>query len=86
VTILAGQDDDPVVVRIHHAELPEVTVPKPTDAGVSLEEMNRSLPQGWEVFKTSEGRLLYVNESLDVTTWDHPAPPRTQFLSLSRPQ
>ena len=73
VTILPGQFDDAVHVKISHVELvppPETKFQRPP-----LEKIKKTLPEGWELFETLERRLVYRKTSeWKNVTWKHPDP------------
>lgn len=38
----------------------------------SMEEEIKPLPPGWEISRTPEGRLYYIDHNIKTTTWQHP--------------
>ncbi|KAI1410744.1 HET-domain-containing protein [Hypoxylon sp. FL1857] len=83
VTILPGKFDDPIRVKITHAQLdPPVQEDKPKR--MSLKEIRQTLPEGCKAYETLEGRVIFNTRNEDGrwrTTWSHPDPsfPRDKY-------
>lgn len=73
VTILPGKFRDPIRIEITHVPL----VP-PVQGGkaerLSVKEIQRTVPESWEVYETLEGRILFYDGYEGTTTWNHPDP------------
>ncbi|KAJ8119345.1 hypothetical protein ONZ43_g3688 [Nemania bipapillata] len=72
VTILPGEFGDPLRVDIEHKSLVTPEVPKSTR--LSVKEIRRTVPEGWDAYETLEGRILFENWEIRSTTWLHPDP------------
>lgn len=84
VTILPGEFDDPLRVQITHATQVRPT-PRKKPKRLSLGELQKTLPTGWLVYETSEGRVIFYNGEEDgLTSWEHPDPlfPRNDYDPL----
>ncbi|KAI1353846.1 HET-domain-containing protein [Xylaria sp. FL0043] len=72
VTILPGEFDDPIRAKITHEFL---VPPKDIESTrLSLEEIDRTLPEQWEAHETREGRIIFINYETMLTSWTHPDP------------
>ncbi|KAM0417359.1 hypothetical protein ACHAPT_012675 [Fusarium lateritium] len=77
VELLPGAFGDDIKLRIFHVALPQQK--RPSRQETSFNELERTLPPNWYVFRAGEGRYLYVlyNESDEYpisTSWTHPDP------------
>ncbi|KAI0168960.1 HET-domain-containing protein [Hypoxylon sp. FL1284] len=73
VTILPGKYQDPIRIQITHATLLQpATKFKPER--FSLEEIKKTLPGGWDVTITLEGRILFFDRKRKISSWVHPDP------------
>ncbi|KAI1120293.1 heterokaryon incompatibility protein-domain-containing protein [Nemania abortiva] len=72
VNILPGDFDDPILLEINHVHL----VPPPDDESrpkqPTLKELRATLPSGWTVHETYEGRVVF-EKGLEAS-WTHPDP------------
>ncbi|KAH8777850.1 heterokaryon incompatibility protein [Diaporthe sp. PMI_573] len=72
IEVLPGQFDDSLRVKIHHASLTE---PRGVvDPRMTIHQLKATLPKGWELYHTPEGRYLFWNAEDGTTTWEHPDP------------
>jgi len=78
VTLLPGEFIDPIRITIAHQPFiveSEKRRPIPT---LPTEEHRKSLPPGWYVFETLEGRWIYNymndEDGSDYSSWTHPDP------------
>ncbi|KAI1840860.1 hypothetical protein JX266_012942 [Neoarthrinium moseri] len=74
VTIQAGTWDDPLCIRIGHVPLYPPTRTK--DTRKPLCEIKRTLPPGWIVEETTEGRYIFFGYTGShwIAYWRHPDP------------
>lgn len=77
--LLPGDGDEDVMIRIRHCALQEARGPSKEDPRMSLTALRGTLPQGWHVHKTIEGRYLFLYRSSEThewttSTWRHPEP------------
>lgn len=72
VTLLPGEQNERIALRISHTILrvPESTV----DQRMVLRDLRETLPAGWWVDKTLDGRYLFINLDGGPSSWDHPDP------------
>jgi hypothetical protein len=72
VYILPGEFHDPIRLIMRHTSFvtPEERVPERQ----SREELQSSLPEGWDVYETWEHRYLFLDKTKTKTTWKHPDP------------
>jgi hypothetical protein len=72
--LLPGILGDEVRVKIHHSSLS--TQETKSDGRLSLSELEKTLPEPWNVYQTLDGRYLfrYAEEDGWLNTWDHPDP------------
>ncbi|KAL8386868.1 hypothetical protein RB595_010329 [Gaeumannomyces hyphopodioides] len=88
VTLLPGENDDPIKIYLHHTSLTQVS--KPPDARtitIPLKESQATLPDNWYARETLEGRIIFMKWNDGggwTTTWDHPTPGVDPF-SYHRP-
>jgi hypothetical protein len=76
ITLMPGQVDDHIKLRIYHVPLETSTRPS-RDGGNRLEHVRETLPDGWEAFEALDGRILFIHRDLTDTTstsWEHPDP------------
>ncbi|RYP71140.1 hypothetical protein DL769_004751 [Monosporascus sp. CRB-8-3] len=77
VTILPDQPNQPIRLRISPAPLSQAAQ-GPASRQLHLDQIRGSLPKGWGVYKTLEGRVFFTNPNfLDngtYTAWRHPDP------------
>jgi hypothetical protein len=82
LTLLPGELDDPIRITISHTSL---TTPqmRHTSRRMRIEELQRTLPPGWEVSETYEGWFIF-NCGIDHASWTHPNAnfDRTKYESL----
>lgn len=79
-----GDFHDVIRVSITHTSL--IVPPAPTSQRLSLAELKETVPNGWDIYETVEGR--YVFESEDSVSWTHPDPnfsPSLYIRSLEYP-
>ncbi|KAJ8131818.1 hypothetical protein O1611_g1808 [Lasiodiplodia mahajangana] len=72
VTILPGKLGDPLQTTIEHKSL--VPPDEVESTRLSIEEIRRTLPQGWAARETIEGRIIFKDRETRSTTWIHPVP------------
>ncbi|KAI1387256.1 HET-domain-containing protein [Hypoxylon trugodes] len=80
VTILPGKFGDPIRIEINHATLvPPAEDEKPKR--LSLKEIRKGLPKGWDAFENLEGRVVFWKDNERFSSWDHPDPsvPRADY-------
>jgi hypothetical protein len=76
ITLLAGKTADEICIKISHAPFlepgPVGTKPSPR---ITLKGLQETLPDGWMVRETIDGRYLFIPiTNLNATTWTHPDP------------
>lgn len=69
--LLPGKFDDEIRITIKHVPLSQP--PEHVAKRLPLEQLIKTLPPGWIVLETVEGRYLFEDES-DRTFWTHPDP------------
>jgi Heterokaryon incompatibility protein (HET) len=70
LTLLPGNFDEPLVGLISHATL---SIPKENkDGRTTLEDIRKTLPRGWEAYKTLDRRYIFWEEATENTSWSHP--------------
>lgn len=72
VTILPGNHDDPLEITVQHVSLNPLPLQLPPTT-LSLSQLEETLPPGWNVYQTPEGRMLFEGPDR-TTTWVHPCP------------
>jgi hypothetical protein len=76
ITLLPGNFDDAIRLSISHEPF-VVPMERPV-AKMSLEEVQKTLPDNWTAFETLEGRIYYdyadPKTGLGPTSWTHPHP------------
>ena len=76
VTVLSGSFNDPVRVRILHVPLPEPQ--RHPSTRMTRDELQSTVPQGWNVRQTIEGCYAFTRGSATnppyETSWVHPVP------------
>jgi Heterokaryon incompatibility protein (HET) len=72
ITLLPGQVDDEIKVTITHTPL--IKPPERPTQRLSLEQVRETLPPGWSVYETTEGRYLFLDHETYQTSWAHPIP------------
>jgi hypothetical protein len=82
LTLLPGEFDDQITVQIHHVSLLPKEMPE-TMKRMTIEELQETVPEGWEVFETYERRFVFADPRGD-TRWVHPAPEFEEELYSSR--
>jgi hypothetical protein len=70
--LLPGKLDNVIRVHIFHAPLRPSA--EPTSNGSSLSEIQKTLPPGWSVYETVEGRYIFHHADSDISSWEHPDP------------
>ncbi|KAF1961212.1 HET-domain-containing protein [Byssothecium circinans] len=70
--ILPGSWDDELRLEIFHTPL--VAPGRAPDTRMDIEELQKTLPEGWVVEKTIEGRYVFWDGRNDTTHWAHPDP------------
>ncbi|KAG7291026.1 hypothetical protein NEMBOFW57_001034 [Staphylotrichum longicolle] len=73
LTLHPGEFDDPIRISLRHAILPIPDEPL-AEPQVNLEDIQKTLPPGWEVHKTFEGRVIFWNPAEQKSSWSHPDP------------
>jgi hypothetical protein len=69
VTLLPGRQGDQISITISHAALVSKTVR--SLQRLSLEKLRETIPHGWTVHETAEGRYLFERKEDDHSTWLH---------------
>ncbi|KAI0418246.1 heterokaryon incompatibility protein-domain-containing protein [Xylaria grammica] len=72
LTLLPGSHDAPLIGTISH-----VPLKPPVERGtlrLNLEELKKSLPPGWMIGETFEGRYIFWVAKTEQTFWHHPDP------------
>ncbi|KAI0103035.1 HET-domain-containing protein [Nemania sp. FL0031] len=72
VTILPGNFNDPLQINIEHKSLVPPDEIKSTR--LSVKEIKRTLTEGWYVYETMEGRIIFQHGRTWLTRWVHPDP------------
>ncbi|KAJ4226179.1 hypothetical protein NW759_004765 [Fusarium solani] len=70
LTLLPGQPDSNIKIQIHHAPLR--APPDRPRQQVTLDELRKKMPDGWEAQETVEGQFIFENDELNVTSWSLP--------------
>lgn len=70
--LLPGEFDDDLSATLLHVPLRKVECAP--QARVSLKDLRQTLPPGWKVGETLEGDYLFMNPSIQTTSWQHPNP------------
>lgn len=70
LTLLPGQPGSDIKIQIHHAPL--IAPPDRPRQQMSLDELRKRLHDGWEAQETVEGRFVFENDELNVTSWSLP--------------
>lgn len=81
VTILPGEHDEPLRLRITNTSLEVPARPQKNDQQIKY--ARASLPSGWEACEDLEGRILYIHKDeagAVSTSWQHPDP---SFIPLA---
>ncbi len=73
LTLHPGEFADPIRISLRHAILPIPEEPL-EDPKVDLEDLQKTLPAGWEVHQTFDGRIIFWNETEQKSSWSHPDP------------
>ncbi|KAI1079949.1 HET-domain-containing protein [Whalleya microplaca] len=74
VTILPGEFDDPIRIRITHGSLGLPFHDEKSNRRLPLKEIRKTLPEKWRAYETLEGRVLFEDRRDGRTTWIHPDP------------
>lgn len=69
IRIVPGGLDDDIVLQIFHDWLKP---PPPDPPRMSMRELAETLPLGWEIDETEDGRFIFVDEITHKTFWRHP--------------
>ncbi|KAI1775079.1 heterokaryon incompatibility protein-domain-containing protein [Hypoxylon cercidicola] len=72
LTLLPGSHDAPLIGIISHVPLKPPVEPK--TLRLNLEELEKTLPPGWMVEETYEGRYIFWIAETEQTFWNHPDP------------
>lgn len=70
LTLLPEKAEDDVTIQVEHIALTHREVVKPVR--LSLSEVQQTLPEGWKVHETLEGRYVFRHDETSVSTWTHP--------------
>lgn len=91
VELLPGCFEDEIHLKIHHAPMSKGEPKNEHAAATTLAEVETTLPAGWGVAETLEGRFLFVRnrqytpqEAFD-TTWKHPITGLELYSALALP-
>lgn len=77
MTLMPGGFDDNISIYIFHALLPSArSQAKPNARRLSIKALQQTVPEGWRVRETLEGRYLFVRAGISggPNSWDHPDP------------
>lgn len=96
VTILPGSFDGPIRLTINHTSL-NIPDDHHSSRKLSMNEIQNSLPDGWEASETVDGRFLFTSpdDIPDFTSWTHPDlkiergsydPPQDDQLDVFQPK
>lgn len=83
--IQPGRFDETIKVTLQPAPLFGLRKKQPETQRLSVDELQASVPQGWQVFETREGRIIF--DSGDGTSWEHPDEgfPRGLYETVAEP-
>ena len=70
--LLPGRFEEPVRLSLFHT--PFVPPNEPLQQRLSTNVLDDTLPPGWRVFETLEGRYVFNREETGETSWSHPDP------------
>ncbi|XXG99288.1 Thiosulfate sulfurtransferase rdl2, mitochondrial [Hypoxylon texense] len=74
VKLLPGDFDRDIYIQIIHQPLKEPEPPADDlPKRLSIGELQGTLPDGWTIKETIEGRYLFISETTNTTSWDHPS-------------
>ena len=75
IQLQPGRHSQDLYAKIAHVRL-KLSPTSSAQDGISISAINRSLPAGWESFRTPEGRFFYVNMRAKGSTcqYNHPFP------------
>ncbi|KAK4206696.1 heterokaryon incompatibility protein-domain-containing protein [Rhypophila decipiens] len=71
LTVLPGEFHDDIVLRISHERL---VLPEPQPPLMSMSQLQETVPPGWEVDQTRDGRFLFLGPDEKSDSWKHPDP------------
>ncbi|KAM7192098.1 Heterokaryon incompatibility protein (HET) domain containing protein [Rhypophila sp. PSN 637] len=78
LTVLPGEFDDDIILRITNERL---LLPDPQPRLMSMTQLQETLPPGWEVDRTRDGRFIFLHIETSPTapvllgeSWTHPDP------------
>jgi hypothetical protein len=64
--------DDDIEIEIFHAPLIEPE--REPDTRFDFEELEKTIPEGWALRKSEDGRYIFRNKHNGETLWGHPDP------------
>lgn len=70
VELLPGEFDDGVRVKLHHVSLLEP--PDVADTRMTMSQLEATLPKGWFLARTLQGRYMFWSEEETTNHWQHP--------------
>ena len=72
LTLLPGKLVDPLEVLITHVHL--ATPEENEGTRMPIKELRSTVPPGWSVYETLDGRYIFEEQCTENTTWTHPDP------------
>lgn len=72
-TLLPGEGDNPITLRITNTALERYEILQESDQ--RLDDARKTLPSGWDAYQTLDSRILFVHKDAvesTVTSWKHP--------------
>ncbi|KAF2866072.1 heterokaryon incompatibility protein-domain-containing protein [Massariosphaeria phaeospora] len=88
VILHPGKDNSSIQISISHTPFDR---PEPVHSSrLSLDELQKSVPEPWKVYETVEGDIIYFcrpKNKVGYTSWDHPDPdfPRHHYETVMSP-
>lgn len=75
IQLVPGKAEDPIAFSITHASLIRPDEP-PKDSRLPLEELQKTLPDGWFAKETLDGRYFFmcIGHTNTPNSWNHPDP------------
>lgn len=85
ITLLPGLIGDSIKVVLWHTKLVQPAI-EADNGRATMEEVRAALSPDWIAVENSEGRFLFVNETIEKTSWSHPNPDFDQSKIKQRAQ
>ena len=70
--LLPGKTNEDIKITLSHARLVQPCDQVRQENEISLKELVKTLPPGWNAVRTVENRFLFEDEKTEDTTWTHP--------------